>query len=500
MHKFFFSRLQGDTREGSELTHGPHHGSKKVSQVNLSHLFAGTAAGIPDFEAQLHRLSTDDLRRDGEFAVLKACIAQAMAEGIKRRAALAVQILCHVSRPFKQRLQIVTHRDLPGMAENSDRHFAAGNRLACENIGNRLPAVLPGEPGVQHRIAAAVRVSDGERSSVDQYRHDRFPRCKQRLHQLPLRQLQIQIGIVLVFSAGGIHRAHTLLAADHSNDHIGLFGSGKGVFNPALQGELHAAARRIEHMLLTQQRRERLAHRFCLRIVALEEILLSFVDLALAALAEILLDKLQDLCFLLRRGGHVKNDTALQKLVLALGRVDLQHHSAEVVQLAAVEVQVGGVHRAYAGVAAEEGQDSVRRGADNGYGQILTQREDAVVFGQNDGFFRDGAGQGVDGGICCEHLEAPLRCTVVQQTEPAFYGKHAVNGLINAGFLHKTFVNSVHQLMETYTVRLIHVNPRCQGLHSGIRAGCGGPKAVEAPLHTAIVGDHRTVKAEFFTQ
>ena len=61
-------------------------------------------------------------------------------------------------------------------------------------------------------------------SPIHQDGHHRFADCKQCPKQSPLRLFQANVGVVLVFTAGGICRAHALLAAHNGYHHIRLPG------------------------------------------------------------------------------------------------------------------------------------------------------------------------------------------------------------------------------------------------------------------------------------
>ena len=90
-----------------------------------------------------------------------------------------------VARRRPPRVQVVViEGHLADDAREGHGQFAAGVDVAEQDVGDRVPPLSPGEPGLEDRGYVLRDPADGERSAVDQYDDGRRPRGVDRLDQL----------------------------------------------------------------------------------------------------------------------------------------------------------------------------------------------------------------------------------------------------------------------------------------------------------------------------
>ena len=391
-----------------------------------------------------------------------------MAKGIQGLVAGPVQVFRHGGSAFKQGLQIVAQRDLAGMAQHRHRHFAAGIHLSQKDVHDGLPTLFPGQPAIQHGGTVGVLLCQRQGSPIHQDGHHRFADCKQCPKQSPLRLFQANVGVVLVFTAGGICRAHALLAAHNGYHHIRLPGRRHGCLDAALQRALDLTTGRIQDMVLSHRLFQGLAHRLAAGIETVHKFLLAVVDFITVLPGKVLFDNGQNLLFLGGCGRILPDNALFPQFLPALGGIDGQHHPAELVKLTAVEIQAGGVYRSHAGIAPKKDHLRIRRRPYQRNPASAGQGQNPIVFGQDHAFLSADSGQLLHRRVGGEGCKVPLGGAVLKQAQGKFEGQHPAHRLVHCRFFHQPFLHSLNQVGEAGPAGLIHIHASPQSLDCGV--------------------------------
>ena len=215
---------QRHLEEGAQLTGRAEYPIGGGRNIELDDLLAGHIAGVGHGHANGQTIVfTDFGRGELHIGIGKACIAQAVAEGVGHfLAGLVVIAVAHIDALPVLHIALVSkeamagrvlQRQGPGLSK-----MTAGRRFSQQQIQNRAAAVLPAKihqqyavyllpPGQQHRRAGA-EYHDKRRSGPDQ-----------RGHQQCLIFGQVHMGPVEALALKAVGQAQ------HNHCHVGFPGS-----------------------------------------------------------------------------------------------------------------------------------------------------------------------------------------------------------------------------------------------------------------------------------
>ena len=111
---------------------------------------------------------------------------------------------------------IVSHQAIR-KARVSERQFAAGVKVAKQNVRHCLPTFVAGVVGHQHSARIVGDTIDSSWPALNEHQYDRFARCFDRFREFTLRLAQGEIGNI----AGSLS-VRSFAKTEH--DHIGSAG------------------------------------------------------------------------------------------------------------------------------------------------------------------------------------------------------------------------------------------------------------------------------------